>query len=194
MQINQKGRSMIEMLGVLSIIGVLSVGGLAIVGKARRQQEITQTLTEVSQLAESAKKIGCQYDEGYGNFVNMLGQSDAYPSGLEYESSQNDAYFILSSDVKVKMPYIKAAEDGTGEDALSHFTVEISEMDDDTCVNLASADWGRKESNGFIGASFSKENAFSDMASNYPRMDPGTAATSCGENSTKLYLGFRICH
>ncbi len=194
MQINQKGRSMIEMLGVLGIIGVLSVGGLVIVGKARRQQEITQTITEVSQLAESAKKIGCQYDEGYGNFVNMLGQSDAYPSGIEYESSQNDAYFILSSDTKVKIPYVKAKENGEEEAVLAHYTLEISEMDEDTCVNLASADWGRKESNGFVGASFSKEDAFTDMAANYPRMDPGKAAESCGGDNTKLYLSFRICH
>ncbi len=194
MQINQKGRSMIEMLGVLGIIGVLSVGGLTIVGKARRQQEITQVLSEVSQIIESAKKIGCQYDEGYGNFVNMLGQSDAYPSGVEYESSQSDAYFTLSSDIKVKIPYIPATENGTGEAALSHFTVEISDMDDDTCINLASADWGHKESNGFVGASFSGQDSFTSMADNYPRMDPGTAATSCGETNTKLYLGFRICY
>lgn len=191
MQINQKGRSMIEMLGVLAIIGVLSVGGLTIVGQARRQQEITQIITEVSQLVESARKIGCQYDEGYSNFVNMLGQSDAYPSGLEYE---NDGSFTLSSDIKVEMPYIKATENGTGEKAFSHFAVEISNMDDDSCVNLAVADWGRKESNGFIGASFSKKDDFSGMAANYPRMDPGTAAESCGSNATKLYLGFRICN
>ncbi len=191
MQINQNGRSMIEMLGVLSIIGVLSVGGLTIVGKARRQQEITQALSEVSQLIESSRKISCQYDEGYGNFVNMLGQSEAYPSGVEYE---NDGSFTLSSDTKVEIPYKKATDNGNGEAAISHFIVKISNMDEDMCVNLASSNWGSKNTNGFIGASFSKEDAFSDMASNYPKMSPGNAAEGCVDANTKLYLGFRICH
>ena len=43
----QRGRSMIEMLGVLAIIGVLSVGGLAGYNTAMRKIQITKALNEM---------------------------------------------------------------------------------------------------------------------------------------------------
>jgi type II secretory pathway pseudopilin PulG len=185
MQTNQTGRSMIEMLGVLTVIGVLTVGGLSVVAKARRQQAITQTVSEISQLIESSKKLSCQYDDSYGNYVNYLYRSETYPNGLEF--SHNDT-FTLSSDVKVKIPHVSGNTSGSGESTISHFIVELDDMDDDTCVNLATSNWGTVEGNGYIGAAF--ENDFAKMLANYPRMDPGTAAASC---PAKLYLGFRVC-
>ena len=69
---NQNGRSMIEMLGVLAIIGVLSVGSLGIVAKARQQYTISQIINEVSSLVTSARKMSCDYDDGYGYDVYRL--------------------------------------------------------------------------------------------------------------------------
>ena len=189
MQTNQTGRSMVEMLGVLGIIGVLSVGGLAIIGKARRQQEITQSLSEISQLIESVKKMSCQYDKEYGDYANFLKQSDAYPSELEFTYVANNSKFTLSSDVDVKMTAI--LNNDTNVDP--YMVLEISNMDDDMCVNLATSDWGRTNSNGYIGASFSTNNDFTGMKANYPRMDPGAAATGCVD-AAKLYLGFKTCN
>lgn len=194
MQINQTGRSMIEMLGVLSIIGVLTVGGLTVIAKARRQQSITQTVSEISQLVESSKKIACQYDSGYGDFVNYLYRSEAYPNGLDFTYANNGSSFTLSGDVTIKMPHKDAKPSGNGEERFPHFIMEISDMNEDTCVNLASSNWGSGETNGYIGATFNKDDDYANMATNYPRMDPGTAAAGCKEDgTTKLYLGFRIC-
>ena len=50
MKINQSGRSMIEMLGVLAIIGVLSVGGIAGYSKAMEQFRINKAISEYSYL------------------------------------------------------------------------------------------------------------------------------------------------
>ncbi|MBR6409567.1 MAG: type II secretion system protein [Alphaproteobacteria bacterium] len=50
MKIDQKGRSMVEMLGVLAIIGVLSAGGLAGYSKAMFQHRVNQT-TDIIMLA-----------------------------------------------------------------------------------------------------------------------------------------------
>ncbi|MCQ2735407.1 MAG: hypothetical protein MJ212_05625, partial [Alphaproteobacteria bacterium] len=44
MKINQAGRSMIEMLGVLAIIGVLSVGGISGYTEAMRKYKMTKTI------------------------------------------------------------------------------------------------------------------------------------------------------
>ena len=42
----EKGRSMIEMLGVLAIIGVLSVGGIAGYSKAMEKFKLNKTISE----------------------------------------------------------------------------------------------------------------------------------------------------
>ncbi len=192
MLINQNGRSMIEMLGVLSIIGVLSVGGLTIVGKARRQQEITKTLSEVSEIVESSRKLSCQYNKAYGDYVKMLKLSDAYPSDIDVSCTNSNCKFILTSGAEVNIPYVKGSTT-SGEKSLPHFIVSISGMDDDMCVNLATTDWGRKEGNGYIGASFKNKEDIEGMQGNYPLMDPGTAALNCSDSAT-LFLGFRGCN
>ena len=46
----EKGRSMIEMLGVLAIIGVLSVGGIAGYSKAMEKFKINKTIEQYNHL------------------------------------------------------------------------------------------------------------------------------------------------
>ena len=48
---SQKGRSMVEMLGVLAIIGVLSVGGLYGYGVAMKKHKANELLHQASMLA-----------------------------------------------------------------------------------------------------------------------------------------------
>ena len=47
---NQYGRSMIEMLGVLSIIGVLSVGGIAGFSGVMTQYKVNKTVAQVMEM------------------------------------------------------------------------------------------------------------------------------------------------
>lgn len=49
MKVNQKGRNMVEMLGVLAIIGVLSVGALAGFNKAMEKYKKNQFFSDLSQ-------------------------------------------------------------------------------------------------------------------------------------------------
>ncbi|MBP5215162.1 MAG: hypothetical protein J6039_01210 [Alphaproteobacteria bacterium] len=55
MKINQTGRSMIEMLGVLAIIGVLSVGGIAGYSKAMAKYRVNKTIDQVSHIAANVR-------------------------------------------------------------------------------------------------------------------------------------------
>ena len=50
MRVNESGRSMIEMLGVLAIIGVLSVGGIAGYSKAMNKFKTNKVSDNVSML------------------------------------------------------------------------------------------------------------------------------------------------
>lgn len=54
---NQKGRSMIEMLGVLAIIGVLSIGGIAGYSKAMSQHKINQTVNTFALVLQNLQDL-----------------------------------------------------------------------------------------------------------------------------------------
>ena len=55
MKINESGRSMIEMLGVLAIIGVLSVGGIAGYSKAMSKYRVNKTVDQISHIAANTR-------------------------------------------------------------------------------------------------------------------------------------------
>lgn len=183
-KVNQQGRSMVEMLGVLAIIGVLTVGGLSVVGKARQQQELTQLLSEVAEIVNAAKKMACDYDDGYSSYTDMLCSSEANPKGTECGT---DGVITTSSDVTVEI----VAETGSGEGGLKYFVANIGDMSEEACVYLATSDWGRRNTNGFVGA------YFTGSPSTDAPMDPGVAATSCVESdgvvASTLHLKFLAC-
>lgn len=61
MKINQNGRSMVEMLGVLAIIGVLSVGSIAGYSKAMYKYKINKFTDQMTNII--AKKVCAKAEE-----------------------------------------------------------------------------------------------------------------------------------
>lgn len=189
---NQNGRSMIEMLGVLAIIGVLSVGSLGIVAKARQQYTISQIINEVSSLVTSARKMSCDYDDGYGSYTNMLFRSDEYPDGVLPLSDDADIGSVIEQSAKETSSaeaFLLTSEtvlqlnggDGT-------FTAEISNLPPHACLAVATADWGKKHINGFLGSAFDTTN----KSDGDQQMDLDLATAGCAAGST-LTLTYKAC-
>ena len=59
---SQKGRSMVEMLGVLSIIGVLSVGGISAYSKAVEKHKANEALHKASMMATTVSAFAMTND------------------------------------------------------------------------------------------------------------------------------------
>lgn len=174
---NEKGRSMIEMLGVLAVIGVLTVGGMNIIGRARQMHETGQLISEVSKVAMTSKKMACEYDTEYGSYTMYLYKSEAYSDELEYDKGSNK--FIGPMDAMIGI---------TGD--MSTFEVSVSDLTEDACIQLASNDWGRKGTNGFLGVCIGSGacNPASDK-----QMELDTASTSCSDGAT-VKLKFKACY
>ena len=69
-----KGRSMIEMLGVLAIIGVLSVGGIAGYSKAMEQFKVNKAINQYNMLIFGMlEHLDGIKKENKGEFVGLLG-------------------------------------------------------------------------------------------------------------------------
>ena len=77
MKINESGRSMIEMLGVLAIIGVLSVGGIAGYSKAMAKFRANKTIDQVQHIVTNIRIL-------FGSQKNYydLGQNDATTASI----------------------------------------------------------------------------------------------------------------
>lgn len=205
MNINQYGRSMAEMIGVLSIIGIISIGGYNIVGKSIAARRNTQIVVDASMLATTAKKLACQYDEGYTSYTTYLHASEAYPKELEYVDSGD--VFEGMNGVTYSFEYVRAASSSEHD----YFKMVISNLDDEKCIHVASSDWGTPKSSGFIGLSVGtddekgciigsdadcegKSNLAIANTANYP-MSKGKATAACSNpTNNQIQLWYRGCH
>lgn len=191
---NQTGRSMIEMLGVLAIIGVLSVGSLSVIAKARQEHLSSQLLSQVNNLITEARKMSCDYEDGYQSYANMLFQSKAMPDGVqalgedgEHPTPDSEVIttgkatgFLLAGDTVLEMNALSSGD--------RSIVAILSYMPETVCTALASASWGKKHTNGFLGASFGAVNTTDDK-----QLDPNEAATGCAEENPTLTLVFQGC-
>lgn len=166
----QYGRSMIEMIGVLAIIGVLSVGGFGIVAKAIKNQRYTQVMSNVAELASSAKKLACQFldDEGYSDYGIFLYKSGKYPDSITYiKTGTNAGKYIGNLDETYKFE--------AGASGGSSFKIKLENIPQDLCMRMVSDDWGTVRSTGFInlkvGDKTDKKINMSDAATACSSMD-----------------------
>ncbi len=101
--IQEPGRSMIEMLGVLAIMGVITVGAIGMISTAMRTQKLTTVNDEVVQMVTMVRNLHGEYDD----FSNMngatifgaIGMSNKNPYGGTYElmtDPANPRQFIVS--------------------------------------------------------------------------------------------------
>lgn len=103
--IQESGRSMVEMLGVLAIMGVITVGAIGMISTAMRTQKLTSVNDEVVQMVTMVRNLHGEYDD----FSNMnsstifgaIGMSDKNPYGGNYQLTvdpSNSRQFIVTID------------------------------------------------------------------------------------------------
>lgn len=153
--IEEKGRSMIEMLGVLAIIGVLSVGGLRIIGQFQSNLKSAQMVNDFADFVRMTRKLACQFDEGYdtspSGYGIMVRQSKAYPSHFEIKTGSGSFYGVNNVAY-----YVTAATNYPKK-----LGYRVSNLSENDCIRLATTDFGQTSKTGFvsffINASTNKE-------------------------------------
>lgn len=135
----QSGRSMVEMLGVLAIIGVLSVGGIAGYSKAMAKFKISKAMDQFSMLVANIRTLysGQRSYEGLNNLAaNSFG---IVPSDM----SGGAATAIITNAFGGTVTIAAAA-------ANLNFTIQFEGLGRDTCVSMATADWGSGSGSGLV--------------------------------------------
>ena len=155
---DQKGRSMVEMLGVLAIIGVLSVGGISGYSKAMAKFKLTKAQDQISMLLMNIRTAFAT-SPSYAGLNNGTAVSFAIAPGDMYGGSTDS----ISNSMSVShlnnafgghAHVFSCGETGTsfecsgGEnssdkiDTDQFFAIVMTGLGREACVSLASSDWG----------------------------------------------------
>jgi hypothetical protein len=103
--IQESGRSMIEMLGVLAIMGAITVGAIAMISTAMRTQKLTTVNDQVVQMVTMVRNIHGEYDDFSSmngtTIFGAIGMSNKNPYGGSYSLSvdpSNARQFVVTID------------------------------------------------------------------------------------------------
>ena len=148
MKNNQKGRSMIEMLGVLSIAGILSMSGISLYSKALYQRKISNTIDQVSELMtnmrnafRSRREYSLPEDSHKGNCSND--KRGLIPDSMKRIDKEGcTMYSAIGTSVMI----VDTKNAGIAELQKS-FTIMLNDnntnIDNNACAKIATSDWGK---------------------------------------------------
>ena len=152
--LNQNGRSMIEMLGVLAIIGVLSVGGIAGYSKAMLKFKTNKTIDQIAMTVTNIRTLYAQqphYDITTTAAWDMGVVDDAMKGAAATGAGATG--FNLKNAFNGPV-YIESAKNGAVDeltDDTNAFVVTFGGLPREACVAIATNDWGSNYSSGQIG-------------------------------------------
>ena len=170
--INEKGRSMVEMLGVLAIIGVLSAGGLAGYSKAMFKHKLNTTIDQITMIVTNIRTLYGTQGNYAGLNNGMAVKAGVVPNAM-YTANSTGTY---DSNATLTNPFkggatIAVATVATVDNA--GFTVTYTNLPSEACVQIATSDFGTGAGSGFIGSAAS--NSASTAPSFTEAQDAGKA-------------------
>ena len=148
----QKGRSMVEMLGVLAIIGVLSVGGISGYSKAMAKYKLTKAQDQITMLLMNIRTAYATSPTYSGFNTSIAAEFNIAPSDMVTTSGKNA---VLNGAFGGKVEEGACTAAACGDDLLpednshsSYFFITMHNLGREACVSLATSDWG---SDGMMG-------------------------------------------
>lgn len=139
--LSEKGRSMIEMLGVLAIIGVLSVGGIAGYSKAMEQFRINKAIDAIATTIANIRTLYAS--QGSYNGIDSLSSSLIMPDNIKTGSGDYDYDIMGNGLASWAEHHIASAKIKKDYDA---FSLVVNGLSSKECVTLATKDWGSSSS------------------------------------------------
>ena len=150
MKINESGRSMIEMLGVLAIIGVLSVGGIAGYSKAMSKYRVNKTVDQISHIAANTRILfGSQTSyaslgTSASDAKDIIDKAKLFPQEMGSGGNYTNP-FQGKVDIKAARRFKGDADAGK-----KAFVVQYEGIPEEACVDLATLDWGTGSGGGLV--------------------------------------------
>ena len=151
MKINQTGRSMIEMLGVLAIIGVLSAAGLYGYQKAMMKHKANKTINQIATIINNIHTAFANSSASQKPYANMCEQNgegcDATSKLIQLNVFPEEMLRTVNTETKVYNLYqgvVTVTVHGDGE----YFTLNFDNLPKDVSVAIGTIDWGISDTSG----------------------------------------------
>lgn len=150
----QRGSSMVEMIGVIGLLGVVAAGGYTLISSAMYRYRISQG---VAQLQTLQKGISRLYASA-GNY-DALAASDAIKVLIDnnvpmsnMRAGSNALRHAFGGEVLIKN--VENEEDETSDS----FTITFKDLDNKQCASMAAASWGDNDSSRLVSIKVGNSN------------------------------------
>ena len=141
----EKGRSMIEMLGVLAIVGVLSVGGIAGYSKAMKKIRAQKTSEQLNEIVMNIRTLYMNQRNYEGlNYAMLINTGYAPVNTINQEHPSQGLINALGGN------YILYTSKNKENDPHGAFEIYVTGLDRETCVIMSTYDWGIDPTSGFM--------------------------------------------
>ena len=142
MRVNEQGRSMIEMLGVLAIVGVLSVGGIAGYSKAMTKFKTNKVIDQVNMLSTNIRTLFASQRTFFGLNNALTNRAGAVPAEMVADNTTSVIQNGFGGNVKIAT----AKHLGVADQA---YVIAFDGIPKAACVTMATTDWGGDVGSGF---------------------------------------------
>ena len=151
MRINEQGRSMIEMLGVLAIVGVLSVGGIAGYSKAMNKFKTNKVIDQVNMLATNIRTLYSSQRtyNGLNNYVAIntgAAPAEMYDQQAVASATPPSSASVLTNAFSGHVQISPAGVDSDDDEMA--FIIAIDAIPSASCVSIVTTDWGGEAGSG----------------------------------------------
>ncbi len=147
MKINEFGRSMVEMLGVIAIIGVLSAAGLYGYSKAMNKHKANTTINQMVTIVNNIRHVFVNVQTTEQPYSALVGSKEdatrkliemnVFPEEMIVDKNIPDVRNVYKGQV-----WVEAVDDGKS------FNVEFEDLPDGVAVALGTIDWGLSDEAG----------------------------------------------
>ena len=165
MKYNESGRSMLEMLCVISIIGVLTVGGIAGYSKAMEKWRVNKTSNQISYIVSHLRNLYMSQRDFHGldsttsSTQRMIDKVHVFPQNMGKEGDYRNPY---AGSVTLKASGRDYADEKVGGEYTSRsdnkaFVLTYTMIPREACMAIATLDWGSGSVGGLVALGINYE-------------------------------------
>lgn len=189
MRVNEQGRSMIEMLGVLAIVGVLSVGGIAGYSKAMNKFKTNKVIDQVNMIATNVRTMYSS-QKSYSGLKNSLAKKTGLIPGEMYSSvSTSDVQNAFGGAAKIIPAANMNADDNQA------FILAVDKIPQASCVSIATTEWGGDSGSGLLAIYIEADTTVDAVAAELDKVlssTDGSANLAVNGNTSGYGLPFTL--
>ena len=166
MRRNESGRSMMEMLGVLSVIGLLSAGGLAGVNRLFAQQRVNKAVEQIGVMSAKLSQIGAQSGSYDGLTISSALKFGAVPSSAIDSPEDGTLINPFGGDIEIEPANLVPANGDR-----QAYTITYDGVPEDACMALSTYKWASKGSASLIGVGAGPSDMYKATVKNKLKQD-----------------------